>query len=105
MPAFDVFALSSRTEGVPIVLFEAIAAGVPVVATRVGGIPEVVGEAEAVLVPTEAPAALAAAIRQVLDHPSDAAARLRAARARVAAEFDPERWLDRYESLYRELRG
>jgi glycosyltransferase involved in cell wall biosynthesis len=49
--AFDVFVMSSRTEGTPIALFEAIAAAVPVITTAVGGIPDVVSQAEALLVP------------------------------------------------------
>src|SRR5205823_2570028 len=46
---FDVFALSSRTEGTPIVLFEAMAARTPIVASAVGGVPDVVSPREALL--------------------------------------------------------
>jgi glycosyltransferase involved in cell wall biosynthesis len=60
--AFDVFVLSSRSEGTPIALLEAMAAGTPVVATNVGGVPDVVSRAEALLVPPDEPRALAAAI-------------------------------------------
>jgi len=67
--AFDVFVLSSRTEGTPIVLFEAMAADVPIVAARVGGVPDVVSLAEAALVPPADPVALAAAIRAVYRDP------------------------------------
>jgi glycosyltransferase involved in cell wall biosynthesis len=62
-PAFDVFVISSRTEGTPISLFEALHARVPVVSTAVGGIPAVVSETEAWLVPPNDTAALAAAMR------------------------------------------
>lgn len=102
MPAFDVFALSSRTEGTPIVLFEAMAAGVPIVAARAGGVPDVVGAAEAVLVPSENPAALAEALGEVRADPAGAEARAQAARERLRTAFAREPWLQRYEAVYRE---
>jgi len=103
--AFDVFVLSSRTEGTPIALFEAIAAGVPVVATAVGGVPDVVSRAESVLVPSGSPAALAAAVTQTLANPAAALERARAARRRLEREFALEPWLERYEALYESLRS
>jgi glycosyltransferase involved in cell wall biosynthesis len=102
-PAFDLFILSSRTEGTPIALFEAMAAGVPIIATTVGGVPDMLSAAEALLIPPEDPSALAQAIQLVYDDPPGAAARALAARARLDAEFAFEPWLGRYEALYRRL--
>jgi glycosyltransferase involved in cell wall biosynthesis len=102
LAAFDLFALSSRTEGTPIVLLEAMAAGVPVVATAVGGVPDVVGPAEALLVPPDDPGALAGAIRDALADPAGARAKAAAAGRRLASEFAVEPWLERYEGVYRE---
>jgi glycosyltransferase involved in cell wall biosynthesis len=101
--AFDVFVLSSRTEGTPIVLFEAIAAGVPVIATSVGGVPDVLGEGGGCLVPAEDPEALARALGELQCAP--ALGRERAARAarRLHERYALEPWLDCYEALYREL--
>jgi glycosyltransferase involved in cell wall biosynthesis len=98
--AFDAFVLSSRTEGTPIALFEAIAADVPVVVTRVGGVPDVVSPAEALLVPPDDPAAMAAALDAALNDPVAARARAAAARARLTTEFDPAIWLDRHDAVY-----
>jgi len=103
--AFDAFVLCSRTEGVPMALLEAMAAEVPVVATRVGGVPTVVGEEQALLVQPDRPAALAAAIRQVHDDRPAAAARARSARQRLLAEFGPDAWLKRHEEVYRSALG
>lgn len=103
--AFDVFCLSSRTEGTPVVLFEAMAAGVPVVATRVGGVGEILTEEAAWLCPPEDPGALGARLREALSSP-EAAERRAATAGRVLAErFGPEAWLDRYEALYRRVSG
>jgi glycosyltransferase involved in cell wall biosynthesis len=98
--AFDVCVLSSRTEGTPVVLFEAMAAGVPIVATRVGGVPDVVSPAEGVLVRSEDPVALAAEIRRVHGDPVAARQRASAAHARLVREFGVAPWLDRYEAIY-----
>jgi glycosyltransferase involved in cell wall biosynthesis len=101
--AFDCFALSSRTEGTPIALFEAIAAGVPVVASAVGGVPDVVSQGEAILVPPDDPPALARALRDVaLDSPG-AADRAARATARLHTERSVGPWLDEYEAVYRRL--
>ena len=101
MRALDIFVLSSRTEGTPIALLEAVSAGIPVVATRVGGVPDVVSEAEAVLVDPERPDDIAAAIESVLEDPG--AARLRAdqARSRLLEEFSPGEWIAKYDEVYR----
>lgn len=100
MRAFDVFVLSSRTEGTPIVLLEAMAAGVPVVASAVGGVPDVVSPAEAWLVPPDDPEALSAALAEAARQPEERARRAAAAAARLARDFALEPWLDAYEEIY-----
>jgi glycosyltransferase involved in cell wall biosynthesis len=79
-----LFALPSRFDSFPIVLLEAMAAGLPVVATSVGGVPDVVEEGStALLVPPEDPRALARAITDLLSDPARLDAFGRAGRARV----------------------
>ena len=80
LAAADVFVLPSTWEGQSLILQEALRAGVPVVATRVGGNAELTGEDAALLVPPGDPQRLADAVRAVLGDPA-LAARLRQAAA------------------------
>jgi glycosyltransferase involved in cell wall biosynthesis len=86
LAAATMFVLPSLWEGQPLVLQEALRAGVPVVATRAGGIPDLTGDDAAVLVPPGDAARLAAAVRTVLGDPA-LAARLRAAARERGAEL------------------
>jgi glycosyltransferase involved in cell wall biosynthesis len=99
--AFDLFVLSSRTEGTPIVLFEAMEAGVPIVATRVGGVPDVLSPREAILVPPSDPAALADAISGAVRDPRTTESLVRLARSRLGEAHGPDAWLGSHEAIYR----
>ena len=101
--AFDVWVLSSRSEGTPMVLLEAMAAGVPIVATQVGGVSDVVSEAEACLVPPDDPDALAACLRDIHSGRLRTQERVAAARARLVEQHGTEQWIERHVEVYREL--
>jgi glycosyltransferase involved in cell wall biosynthesis len=82
----------STYEGMPLVVLEAMEAGLPVVASAVSGIPEVVVDGETGwLVPPEDPERLAAALAEALDRPEEARRRGEAGRRRVEALYRPER--------------
>jgi glycosyltransferase involved in cell wall biosynthesis len=90
LPAFDVFALASRYEGLPCALIEAIGAGVPVVATAVNAVPDVVVPGETgLLAPAARPRLLGQAIRYLLDEPAEAARMAAAARAHLGERYTP----------------
>ena len=97
--AFDAVVLSSRTEGTPMVMLEAMAAAVPVVATAVGGVPDLAG-GTASLVPPEDPDALAAALRALVDAPARRARLGESGARRVAADYATEPWVRRYDAVY-----
>lgn len=102
----DHFVLSSRWEGMPNVVMEAMAAGVPVVTTDVGGVRELTGDGSlARVVPPADPSALAAAMEDAMREDGDALeTRVAAARARILEHHDPatvtDRWLELFEQLY-----
>jgi glycosyltransferase involved in cell wall biosynthesis len=89
LAAAAVFVLPSVWEGQPLILQEALRAGVPVVATRVGGIPELTGE-DAILVPPGDQDQLSDAVRAVLTDPALAARMRQAALDRARALPSPE---------------
>jgi glycosyltransferase involved in cell wall biosynthesis len=103
LSALDVFVLSSRTEGTPIALLEAMAAGLPIVATRVGGVPDVLDAQCARLVPPLDVAAIAKAIDDYLASPAESRRSGDAARSKVASQFALDPWLDAYEEIYRQI--
>jgi N-acetyl-alpha-D-glucosaminyl L-malate synthase BshA len=96
----DVFLLPSETESFGLAALEALACGVPVVASAVGGLPDVVHHGETgLLVPAADPAALAAAVLCLLENEPRRQAMGRAARADAVARFAPEPAVERYERL------
>ncbi len=100
LAAFDAMLLTSWTEGTPIVLLEAMAAGIPVIATAVGGVPDVVSDQEALLVRAGDAAAVGRAIDHVFDDPTLTLRRVEAAGRRLAEGFAVEPWVQRYKDVY-----
>jgi glycosyltransferase involved in cell wall biosynthesis len=102
--ASDVFVLSSRWEGNPMSVMEAMAAGLPVVSTAVGGVPELVREGvTGLLVPSEDAGALARALQALVDDPARRQAMGAAARQHAVAHFDIRHTVRMYEELYESL--
>ena len=97
----DAFVLPSRSEGLPLALLEAMFAGLPIVATRVGEVPDALADGGAgLLVQPGRPEELAGAIERILTD-ADLARTLGArARERAAAQFDIATMAGRYQALY-----
>jgi glycosyltransferase involved in cell wall biosynthesis len=99
--SMDVFTLPSLSEGLPLSLLEAMAAGIPTVITQVGGMPEAVCHGQTgFIVPPGDSEALAGKIMFLLDNPVVAAEVAAAARRRVRALFSQDRMVSEYRVLY-----
>jgi glycosyltransferase involved in cell wall biosynthesis len=100
----SVFVLPSLTEGIPLTVLEAMACGLPVVATRVGGTPEAVTDGmTGLLVPPSQPAQLADALLHIYRNPEAARRMGVAGRAVVETHFNVREMVESYESLYSEI--
>lgn len=101
---FDVFFLTSANEGTPVVAIEALAAGCPVVATRVGGVPDVVREGvDGLLCAAGDIDALAAALQRLGENPEERRRFGEAGSADVLPRYRVSRLIDDVDGLYREL--
>ncbi len=100
LPLFDLFAVSSRFEGFPIALVEAMATGLPCVATAVGGIPEIIEDGtNGLLVPSDDSEALGQAISRMIDEP-ELAKRCGVAGRASAEGLDLQQAVEAMEALY-----
>jgi len=101
LSASDLFVLSSESEASPNVVIEAMAASLPVVASRVGGIPELVADGVTghLVAPGDSDA-LAATLLNLLEHPQRAAAYGRAGRACIEQRYSFDRMVTQFETLY-----
>jgi glycosyltransferase involved in cell wall biosynthesis len=99
----DVYVHATRADNHPLAVLEALASGVPVIASRVGGIPEQLTDETGVLFEAGDPQSLAAAISGLLDDPDRRARMGAAAVADARARFSLDRQVDAYLDLYAEL--
>jgi glycosyltransferase involved in cell wall biosynthesis len=98
----DAFALPSFAEGIPVVLMEAMASGVPCVTTRITGIPELIRDGEDGLLVTPSDSGeLAEALARLMEEPALHARLARAGRARVCERYDLEHNVTRLGQVFR----
>jgi sugar transferase (PEP-CTERM/EpsH1 system associated) len=104
--AMSIFALTSRSEGMPQAAIEASVCGLPVVASKVGGLPELIEDGKTgILFPVGDESALAEALCGLLADPQKARAMGDAARQRAVSKFDIARMADDYERHFLEILG
>ena len=101
--ALELFVLPSRSEGMSNALLEAMAVGLPIVATDVGGNREVLADGEAGILVEPDPDAIAGGIDSLLDDPDRACDLARAARRRVETEYTLSRMVSGYHDFYEAL--
>lgn len=104
LSSFDVFTLTSKTEGLPLVIPEAMAAGLPVVATAVGGVPDIVPPSVGILAHAGDRDALEASFRRIHRDVEERTRMGEAAIRHANAEFSIETMTDRYLELYARTR-
>ena len=104
LAASDLYVSASHLEGLPVSVLEAMAAGLPVVATDVGDVAQVVVEGAGVIVPARQPELLATAVNALLDNPAQMQMFGALARTYVLANYSQTIWMDRLLALYSEVK-
>ena len=100
----DVLCAPSLSEGSPIVILEAMLAGLPVIASQVGGIPEVVVDGRTgILVPPYDASALTQALKYLLSHPNEGLAMSERGREHILNNYHPQKFISAHEQLYERL--
>lgn len=103
MPAMDLFCLSSRYEGLPYVLLEALAAGLPIVATSVGGVATcVTADRNGIVVPPDDAAALSNALGRLIEN-AELRRSFAAASAAMATRFTAEQMVEQTLAVYSQI--
>jgi glycosyltransferase involved in cell wall biosynthesis len=105
LPAFDVLALTSRVEGTPMVVLEAVAANVPVAAFAVGGIPQLLTTESAWLAPPLDVPRLVEALREATGSGESGRSRAAAALAHLGDRLSMHHWLQRLNAVYGRISG
>ncbi|MDD5169237.1 MAG: glycosyltransferase, partial [Syntrophales bacterium] len=106
LSAIDILIIASRSESVPLLLYDTMAMARPLVATAVGGIPEVLEDGKTgLVVPPEDAAALAAAIEHLLASPAMADAMGQRARTRILERYAIENCVREIQQIYQDLTG
>ena len=101
LKGLNIFVLPSVKEGLPYTILEAMAAGVPVIATRVGGIPDLIEDGvNGIIVPPKDPNVLADAMTSLLNNPSQRAEFGERLTTRAKTEFTRERMVDETTRVY-----
>jgi len=102
--AFDVLAITSRTEGLPMTVLHAMAAGVPVVATAVGALPEALGDSSGWLVDPNNESAFSSALSEAVQDRALARQRADQARLRLRRLYSLDAWIERMNRVYDQSR-
>ena len=103
LAASDLFVSSSHWEGLPVAVLEAMAAGLPVIATEVGDTPNVLVEEAGVIVPPKEPALLGQAMNELLSNPERMQVMGQTGRNHVRTSYSLEEWIDKLNRLYRKV--
>lgn len=102
--SMDMFVCSSRSEGVPFSVLEAMAVGLPIIATNVGGIPGIIANQHSgILIPPNNPDAMAEALQELLANPDKAAQLGQNASARIKNEFSAQYMAENVQCMYDEM--